>query len=100
VGKPLHTEEEKEAAMYTRPTRTQEYGAVGPTLYLAFELGAAKWKLGFSVGVEHRPGERTLPAGDLVQLEREIELAKKRFGRPATQSREPEQWFIYLTPGA
>jgi transposase len=69
--------------MNTRTTRTQEYSAVGPTLYLAFELGAVQWKLGFSVGVGQRPRERTLAAGDLAGLQQEIGLAKKRFGLPA-----------------
>lgn len=50
------------------------------TLYLAFELGNTKWKLGFTVGLGQNPRRRTIEAGDLVALEREIQLAQKRFG--------------------
>ncbi len=50
------------------------------TLYLAFELGNTKWKLGFTIGLGQKPRRRTIAAGDLVALEHEIELAKKRFG--------------------
>jgi transposase len=52
----------------------------GATLYLAFELGNTKWKLGFTIGLGQNPRRRTIEAGDLVALEREIERAKKRFG--------------------
>ena len=48
-------------------------------LYLAFELSAAKWKIGFTVGLGQRPRVRTLDAGDLAGLRSEIEAAKKRF---------------------
>jgi transposase len=69
--------------MTTTTTRTRKYSAARPTLYLAFELGAVQWKLGFSIGLGQRARERTLPAGDLPGLAREIGLAKKRFGLPA-----------------
>jgi transposase len=49
-------------------------------LYLAFELGSKEWKLGFSVGFGQRPRERTVLAGDLSGVKREIERAKTRFG--------------------
>ena len=48
-------------------------------LYLAFELGNKKWRLGFTVGLGQRPRERTIAAGDLVAFQEEIRLAKKRF---------------------
>ena len=70
--------------MDTAATGTREYSAEGPVLYLAFELGNAEWKLGFSVGFGQRPRERAIPAGDLVALEGEIGLAKKRFGLAET----------------
>ena len=54
------------------------------TLYLAFELSNKKWRLGFTIGLGQRPRERTIAAGDLVALEKEIRLAKKRFGLPET----------------
>jgi transposase len=54
------------------------------TLYLAFEFGNKQWKLGFTVGLGQRPRERTMAAGDLVALQEEIRLAKKRFELPQT----------------
>ena len=54
------------------------------TLYLAFELGQQKWVLGFTVGLGQKPRKRTVAAGDLIALEHEIALAKKRFGLPPT----------------
>ena len=52
------------------------------TLYLAFELGRAQWKLGFTTGMGQRPRERTVSAGDLDALETEIDRARRRFGLP------------------
>jgi len=62
------------------------------TLYLAFELSNKKWRLSFTIGLGQRPRERTIDAGDpstgsgqaLVALQKEIRLAKKRFGLPET----------------
>ena len=51
-------------------------------LFLAFELSNKKWKLGFTVGFGQHPRERTVDAGDLETLQREIHLAKKRFRLP------------------
>lgn len=70
--------------MDTVAARTGKYSVEGPVLYLAFELGNKEWKLGFSVGFGQRPRVRAMPAGNLVDLQREIELAKKRFGLPET----------------
>jgi transposase len=50
-----------------------------PVLYLAFELGANEWKLGFSTGLGVAVRLRTIGAGNLTMLQREIELAKKKF---------------------
>ena len=50
------------------------------TLFLAFELGAKTWKLGFSIGLAQRPRERNIPSGDIERLTQEIARAKKRFG--------------------
>jgi len=69
--------------MNTAATRTGKYGVEGPVLYLAFELGNMEWKLGFSVGFGQRPRVRTIPARDVEGLQREIDLAKTRFGLPA-----------------
>jgi transposase len=49
-------------------------------LYLAFELGSTKWTLGFATAPAQRPRVRTIAAGDLGALEREITAAKGRFG--------------------
>ena len=65
-------------------TRDDEYSVLAPVLYLAFELGNDLWKLGFTIGMGQRPRERNIAAGDMTALEREIHLAKKRFGLPET----------------
>jgi transposase len=58
------------------------------TLWLAFELGSTKWTLGFTTGPAQRPRLRTIAAGDLATLEREIATAKQRFGlAPETRTR-------------
>ena len=49
-------------------------------LYLALELGAKEWKLGFATGMGRRPRERMVEGGDFEALEEEIERAKRRFG--------------------
>jgi transposase len=54
------------------------------TLYLAFELGQQKWVLGFTIGLGQKPRKRTVAAGDLIALEQEIAVAKKRFGLSPT----------------
>jgi transposase len=48
-------------------------------LYLAFELGNAQWKLGFTIGLGQQPRQRAIPAGNLDRLQQEIAAAKKRF---------------------
>ena len=63
-------------------TREDEYSALAPVLYLAFELGNDSWKLGFTIGMGQRPRERNIAAGDVEALQQEIQLAKKRFGLP------------------
>jgi len=62
----------------TTPTETATVA-----LYLAFELSAAKWKMGFTVGLGQQPRVRTIDAGDFDGLRREIEAAKKRFRLPS-----------------
>ena len=44
--------------MTTAATRLQEYTSVTPVLHLAFELGQAKWQLGFTPGLGQRPRRR------------------------------------------
>ncbi|MBI2536818.1 MAG: hypothetical protein HYW06_07635 [Gemmatimonadetes bacterium] len=52
----------------TAATRPAEYTPPAPVLHLAFELGQAKWKLGFTTGLGQRPRERTIAARDLGAL--------------------------------
>jgi hypothetical protein len=54
----------------------QQYTRKQADLYLAFELGNKEWKLGFTVGFGQKPRERTVLAGDLRGVKREIERAK------------------------
>lgn len=49
-------------------------------LYLGFELGEKKWKLGFTVGFAQGPRERRIIAGDMAAVMTEIGRAKERFG--------------------
>jgi hypothetical protein len=39
---------------------------------MAFELGEAEWKLGFTIGFAQKPRLRTIKARDLAALEKEI----------------------------
>src|SRR6266516_4417877 len=68
--------------MTTAATRLQEYTSVTLVLHLAFELGQAKWQLGFTPGLGQRPRRRTIRARDLAALTQEIGRAKERFGLP------------------
>jgi len=53
-----------------------------PVLYLAFELGKERWKLGFSIGLAQGARRRAIDGGDLRALQEEISLAKDRFRLP------------------
>ncbi|MGH7527227.1 MAG: hypothetical protein ACREMX_11040 [Gemmatimonadales bacterium] len=64
----------------TGATRSGEYSVPQPVLYLAFELGQTRWKLGLTTGLGQRPRERTIAARDLKRLAEEIGRAKERFG--------------------
>jgi len=66
----------------TATTRTVECNA-DATLWLAFELGSTTWTLGFTTGAAQRPRIRTIKAGDLGTLMREMAAAKVRFGLAA-----------------
>lgn len=65
--------------MTKRTTRESDYNGKQQVLYLAFELGASKWLLGFSIGLGQKPRKRTVAAGDLEVLAQEIKAAKKKF---------------------
>jgi len=65
-----------------KTTRKQQYTETISNLYLAFELGAPKWKLAFSTGLGQKPRLRNINIRDLKALEKEIAAAKKRFHLP------------------
>lgn len=52
-------------------------------LAMSFELGASEWKMAFSPGLGQQPRLRTVAAGDLEAVRREIAAAKARFKLPA-----------------
>ena len=66
----------------TATTRVDQEIAFTPTLFVAFELGVNKWKLGCTTGAAQRPRERQVPAGDCLTVLEEIRRAKSRFGLP------------------
>ena len=66
--------------MTKKATRNNQYSEDWPVLFLALELGATKWELGFSTGLGQKPRRRAIEAGDTRALEAEIVSAKKRFG--------------------
>jgi transposase len=68
----------------TRATRETEYTRdTAKSLYVAFEVGAVRWKLGFTWGFGAPVRRRTIAAGDLQRLEQEIAEVKRVFGLPA-----------------
>ena len=69
----FHPKRGRREPTMTRATRRAEYtGPAAPCLYLAFELGSAEWKLGFTTEPGATPRVRTMPARDLARLTREI----------------------------
>lgn len=68
--------------MISETTTNEQYTAIQPHLYMAFELSQAKWMLGFTVGFGQRPRLRTIAARDLTALQQEIQSAKRRFNLP------------------
>jgi transposase len=69
--------------MTERTTRKTEYNGNNNVLFLAFELGASKWTLGFSTGFGQKPRRRSIDAGNTDDLQQEIGAARDRFGLPA-----------------
>ena len=65
--------------MFPETTTKGQYTANQPHLYMAFELSQKNWLLGFTVGFGQRPRLRSIPARDLVALQREIRLARDHF---------------------
>jgi transposase len=72
----------KESFMSTKTTHQLEYNLFQQHLYMAFELGQAEWKLGFTVDFGQEPRIRNIKARDLAALQCEIQAAKKRFALP------------------
>lgn len=65
-----------------KTARPDEYTS-NQVMFLAFELSAKKWKVGTTIGIGQKPRERSIDAGDLEGLLKEIAEAKARFGLPA-----------------
>src|SRR5206468_10256726 len=68
-----------ERAMTKKAIRSENYSEKEGPLFMAFELDSKQWKLGFTIGMGQKPRRRTIAAGDVQSLQREIGLAKKRF---------------------
>src|SRR5512139_1659457 len=68
----------------TVTTRRPECTATGVVsrLYLALDLSRATWKLAFATSPAEPPRIRTIAAGDLGALDREVAGARRRFGLP------------------
>lgn len=64
----------------TATTRGMESSVAAATLYVALELGGTKWTLGCTPAAAQRARVRTIAAGDLRALDRELLSAKARFG--------------------
>ena len=61
----------------TQETLRNEDSIKEAILYIAFELSNSKWKLAFCDGSKIR--YKTITAGNLAQLQVEIDLAKRKF---------------------
>src|SRR4028119_1898573 len=67
-------------------TTTAPEAATNPAtqvLALSLELGATEWKMAFSPGLGQAPRYRSVAAGDLEAVQKEIKAAKARFGLAA-----------------
>ena len=65
--------------MTPKTTHDKQYIENRPVLYLALELGATKWELGFSTGLGQKPRRRTIEAANTESFQKEVAAAKKRF---------------------
>ena len=66
--------------MSAKTTHTNQYTTIQPQLYMALERSQSKWMLGFTIGFGQRPRLRSIAARDLAALQKEIRLARERFG--------------------
>jgi transposase len=65
--------------MTPKTTHDKQYNENQAVLYLALELGATKWELGFSTGLGQKPRRRTIEAANTELFQKEVAAAKKRF---------------------
>ena len=72
----------------TRVLSRQRYNGHDTTtkrvLFMAFALSEKSWELGFTVGHDQKPRERSLPARNQTRLLQEVARAKKRCGLSET----------------
>jgi hypothetical protein len=68
--------------MTATPRSTASIAVDGASVKLAVELGSTTWTLGFTTAPAQRPRVRTIAAGDLVALEKEMLTVTARFGLP------------------
>jgi transposase len=65
--------------MKTAATQMEVNSKQAAILYMAFELGRKKWKLGFTTGLGQKARQRTVTAADMPAVLAEIERARQRF---------------------
>ena len=63
-------------------TRMHDSTAPQAVLYMALELSEKTWKLGFTTGLGQEPRQRDIPSRAVPAMEKEIRMAKERFGLP------------------
>src|SRR2546428_4737673 len=68
--------------MTTAVTHHEQSNTTEATLFMAFELRAKTWKLGFTTGHGQKPRERTVTARHQEGVLDEIAQAKRRMGLP------------------
>jgi transposase len=66
--------------METATTQAVVDSKQAEVLYMAFELGRKKWKLGFSTGFGQKARQRSIAGGDVPAVLAEIAAARRRFG--------------------
>jgi transposase len=66
--------------METAATQAVVDSRQAEVLYMAFELGRKKWKLGFTTGLGQKARQRNIAGGNIEAVLAEIEGARRRFG--------------------
>jgi hypothetical protein len=67
-------------------THQNHFTQTPAVLYLALELGEAKWKLGFTVAMGQKPRLREIVARDLAALAEEVRRAKVWYAAMADEA--------------